>query len=158
MIEITTSVLAAQPFLRGMPPGHLDALAAAASDVMFPAGHRIFTDGGYAGKFWLVRAGQAAVDLQVPGEGPVVIDTVGIGGLLGWSWLVPPYRWAFGAVCITPVEAFEFDAAAVRDCCAADPVLGYDLAQRLARVLAERLRGTRTRLIAAYRGMPPAQY
>jgi CRP/FNR family transcriptional regulator, cyclic AMP receptor protein len=158
MIEVTTSALAAQPFLRGMPSGQLDALAAAASDVMFPAGHRIFADGGYAGKFWLVRAGKAAVDLQVPGEGPVVIDTVGIGGLLGWSWLLPPYRWAFGAVCVTPVEAFEFDAAAVRECCTADPVLGYDLTQRLIRVLAERLQGTRTRLIAAYRGMPPAQY
>ena len=158
MIEVTTSALAAQPFLRGMPPGHLDALAAAASDVMYPAGHRIFADGGYAGKFWLIRSGHVAVDLQVPGEGPVVIDTVGIGGLLGWSWLFPPYRWAFGGVCVTAVEAFEFDAAAVRDSCAADPVLGYDLTQRLTRVLAERLQGTRTRLIAAYHGMPPSQY
>ena len=158
MIEVTTSVLAAHPFLRGMPPGHLDALAAAASDVMFPAGHRIFTDGGYAGKFWLIRSGQVAVDLQVPGQGPVVIDTVGIGALLGWSWLFPPYRWAFGAVCITPAEAFEFDAAAVRDGCAADPVLGYDLTQRVIRALAGRLQSTRTRLIAVSHGMPPAQY
>ena len=158
MIEVTTSALAAHPFLRGMPSSHLDALAAAASDVMFPAGHRIFTDGGYAGKFWLIRSGQVAVDLQVPGQGPVVIDTVGMGGLLGWSWLLPPYRWAFGGVCVTPVEVFEFDAAAVRDSCAADPVLGYDLTQRLIRALAGRLQSTRTRLIAASHGMPPAQY
>jgi len=157
MIEVTTSALAAQPFLRGMPSGHLDALAATASDVMFPAGHRIFADGGYAGKFWLIRSGHVAVDLQVPGEGPVVIDTVGIGGLLGWSWLFPPYRWAFGGVCVTPVEAFEFDAAAVRDCCAADPVLGYDLTQRLIRVLAGRLESTRARLIATRHGTP-SQY
>jgi CRP/FNR family cyclic AMP-dependent transcriptional regulator len=156
MIEVTTSALAAQPFLRGMQSGHLDALAAAASDVMFPAGHRIFADGGYAGKFWLIRSGHVAVDLQVPGEGPVVIETVGIGGLLGWSWLFPPYRWAFGGVCVTPVEAFEFDASAVRDCCAADPVLGYDLTQRLIRVLAGRLESTRTRLIATRPGTPPS--
>jgi CRP/FNR family cyclic AMP-dependent transcriptional regulator len=158
MIEVTTSALAAHPFLRGMPPGHLDALAGAASDVMFPAGHRIFADGGYAGQFWLVRAGHVALDLQVPGEGPVVIETIGIGGLVGWSWLFPPYRWAFGAVCITPVEAFEFDAAAVRDSCAADPVLGYDLTQRLIPVLAGRLQSTRTRLIATRHDMPPSQY
>jgi CRP/FNR family transcriptional regulator, cyclic AMP receptor protein len=157
MIEVTTSALAAHPFLRGMPSGHLDALAAAASDVKFPAGHRIFADGGYAGKFWLIRSGQVAVDMQVPGEGPVVIDTVGIGGLLGWSWLFPPYRWAFGGVCVTPVEVFEFDAAAVRDCCAADPVLGYDLTQRLIRVLGGRLPSTRTRLISMSHGLPPSQ-
>jgi CRP/FNR family transcriptional regulator, cyclic AMP receptor protein len=158
MIEVTTSALAAQPFLRGMPAGHLDALAVAASDVTFSAGHRIFTDGGYASKFWLIRAGQVALDLQVPGEGPVVIETIGIGGLLGWSWLFPPYRWAFGAVCGTSVEAFEFDAAAVRDSCAADPVLGYDLTRRLIRTLAGRLQSTRTRLIAMSHGLPPSQY
>ena len=112
---------------------------------------------GTPGKFWLIRSGHAALDLNVPGEGPVVIDTIGIGGLLGWSWLFSPYQWAFGAVCVTPVEAFEFDAAAVRDSCAADPALGYDLTQRLARVLAGRLQSTRTRLIAGYHGMPQAQ-
>jgi CRP/FNR family cyclic AMP-dependent transcriptional regulator len=157
MIEVTMSALAAHPFLRGMPPGRVDALTAVASDVKFPAGHRIFADGGYAGKFWLIRSGHVALDLHVPGEGPVVIDTIGIGGLLGWSWLFPPYQWAFGAVCVSPVEAFEFDAAAVRGSCAADPALGYDLTQRLARVLAGRLQSTRTRLIAGYHGMPPAQ-
>jgi CRP/FNR family transcriptional regulator, cyclic AMP receptor protein len=149
MIEVTTSALAAHPFLRGMPSGHLDALAAAASDVKFPAGHRIFADGGYAGKFWLIRSGQVAVDMQVPGEGPVVIDTVGIGGLLGWSWLFPPYRWAFGAVAASRVEAFEFDARAVRACCESDPALGFEVTTRLARALAKRLQATRVRLIAA---------
>jgi CRP-like cAMP-binding protein len=152
MIEVTASALAAQTFLRGMAPGHLDALAEAATDVMFPAGHRIFAEGGHAASFWLIRAGHVALDTHVPGEGPVVIDTIGIGGLLGWSWLFPPYQWAFGAVCVSPVEAFELDAAAVRSRCAADPALGYDLTTRLAHVLAGRLQRTRTRLIATSRG------
>jgi CRP-like cAMP-binding protein len=152
MIEVTSSALATHTFLRGMAAGHLDALATAASDVMFPAGHRIFAEGGHADSFWLIRAGRVAVDLHVPGEGPVVIDTVGIGGMLGWSWLFPPYQWSFGAVCASPVEAFEFDAAAVRSRCVADPALGYDLTTRLAHVLAGRLQSTRTRLIDASRG------
>jgi CRP-like cAMP-binding protein len=148
MIEVTASALAGHSFLRGMAPGHLDALAAAATDVMFPAGHRIFADGGHAASFWLIQAGHVSLDLQVPGGGHVVVDTVGMGGLLGWSWLFPPYQWAFGAVCASPVEAFEFEAAAVRSCCAADPALGDDLTARLARVLARRLQSTRMRLIA----------
>jgi len=157
MIEVTTSVLAAQTFLRGMPPGHLDALADAATDVTFPARHRIFAEGGYAASFWLIRAGRVALDLQVPGEGPVVIETIGIGGLIGWSWLFPPYQWKFGAVCASPVEAFQFDAAIVRSRCAADPALGYDLITRLARVLAGRLQTTRTRMAAECHGMAPAE-
>jgi len=135
-----------------MAPGHLDALATAATDVRFPAGHRIFADGGHAASFWLIRSGRVTLDLLMPGEGPVVIDSIGIGGLLGWSWLFPPYQWAFGAVCASPVEAFEFDAAAVRALCAADPALGHDLTIRLARVLAGRLQSTRTRLITGPHG------
>jgi CRP/FNR family transcriptional regulator, cyclic AMP receptor protein len=148
MIEVTATSLAAQPFLRGMPASQLRPLAAAALDVTFPAGHRIFEDGGYADRFWLVRSGRVSLDMLVPGEGRIIIDAIGMGELLGLSWLFPPYRWAFGAVCVSPVEAFQFDAAAVRECCSTDPVFGYELYSRLTRVLATRLQSTRTRLIA----------
>ena len=83
-----------------------------------------------------------------PREGPVVIETIGMGELLGWSWLFPPFKWAFGAVAATVVEAFEFDAPAVREACLADPALGYELNQRITRVLAKRLQATRIRLIS----------
>jgi len=48
-----------------------------------------------------------------------------------------------------PVEAFEFDARAVRARCESDPVLGYELTTRLAHVVARRLQATRIRLITA---------
>jgi CRP/FNR family transcriptional regulator, cyclic AMP receptor protein len=149
MMEITASALGCQRFLHGLRADQLDALAATASEVMFPAGHRIFAEGGPVASFWLIECGYVALDVQVPGERPAVIGTVGIGGLLGWSWLVPPYQWTCGAVCVTAVRAIEFSAPAVRDRCAADPVLGYELTRRLLPVLAGRLRATRTTLIAA---------
>ena len=149
MIEITAEALATHPFLHGMSRDHLAVLAEAATDVTFPARHRIFEDGGSASRFWLVQSGCVALDLHVPGQGRMKIDTIGMGELLGWSWLFPPYRWAFGAAAARRVEAFEFDARAVRACCETDPVLGYQLTQRLARVLARRLQATRVRLITA---------
>ncbi len=148
MIEVTTPALAGHPFLRGMPPGQLDALAAAASDVTFPAGHRIFETGGFAGKFWLIRSGRVALDMHVPGDGRMIIDSAGIGDLLGWSWLFPPYCWTCGAVCVTAVEAFEFDAAAVRARSTADPLFGHELTGRIMRVLAVRLQRARAGLVA----------
>ena len=148
MIEVTAAALASHPFLHGMSHDQLGLLAEAASDVTFPARHRLFEDGGNATRFWLIQSGHVSLDLHVPGEGPVVIDTIGMGELLGWSWLFPPYKWAFGAVAATPIEAFEFDAPAVRACCEADPGLGYELNQRVTRVLAKRLQATRIRLIA----------
>jgi CRP/FNR family cyclic AMP-dependent transcriptional regulator len=148
MMEVMASALAGQRFLHGLRAEQLDALAATASEAVFPAGHRIFAEGGPVGSFWLIESGYVALDVQVPGESPIVIGTVGIGGLLGWSWLLPPYQWAFGAVCVTQVRAFEFRAAAVRDRCAADPDLGHELTQRMFQVLAGRLQETRARLIA----------
>jgi len=148
MIEVTAAALATHPFLHGMPRDQLGVLAGISSDIRFPARHRIFEDGGNATRFWLIQSGHVSLDLHVPGEGPVVIETIGMGELLGWSWLFSPYRWAFGAVAATPVEAFEFDAPAVREACAADPGLGYELNQRITRVLAKRLQATRIRLIS----------
>src|SRR5579859_6170519 len=148
MIEVTAAALATHPFLHGMSPQELAWLAGTARDVTFPARHRLFEDGGNANRFWLIQSGHVSLDLHIPGQGPVVIETIGMGELLGWSWLVPPYRWAFGAVAATALEAFEFDAPAVRERCANDPVLGYELNQRITRVLAKRLQGTRIRLIA----------
>ena len=148
MIEVSAATLAAHPFLRGMSRDQLSVLAEAACDVRFPAKHRLFDDGGNATRFWLIQCGHVSLDLNVPGEGSVVTETIGMGELLGWSWLFPPFKWAFGAVAATAVEAFEFDASAVRDRCAADPALGYELNQRITEVLAKRLRATRIRLIA----------
>ena len=148
MLQITARTLAAQTLLRGMAPEHLARLAPAASEVMFPVGHRIIEDGGYADGFWLIESGHVALDARVPGDRRIVVGTVGIGGLLGWSWLLPPYQWAFGAVCLSEVKALRFNAAAVRDLCAADPALKDELTQRVLRVVAVRVQETRARLIA----------
>ena len=148
MIEVTGAALATHPFLHGMSSDQLAALAGTAHDVKFPVRHRLFEDGGSANRFWLIQSGHVLLDLHVPGEGPVVIETIGMGQLLGWSWLFPPYKWAFGAVAATTVEAFEFDAPIVRKRCADDPGLGYELNQRITQVLAKRLQATRIRLIA----------
>ena len=148
MTEATAAALAVHPFLHGMPADQLAVLAQAACDVKLPGRHRLFEDGGHASRFWLIQSGGVALDVNVPGQGRTRIETIGIGQLLGWSWLFPPYTWAFGAVTIGPVEAFEFDARAVRAYCAADPALGYELTRRLVRVLANRLQATRIRLVS----------
>lgn len=149
MIEVTAATLAAHPFLHGMPGDQLAVLGRAASDITVPAGYRFFEDGGHANRFWLIQSGHVTVDVHVPGHGRMPIDTIGMGELVGWSWLFPPFMWAFGAVAASPVEAFEFDARAVRAWCASDPALGYEVTRRVAEVLTRRLKSTRNRLITA---------
>ena len=141
------SVLGRQPFLRGLPGSQLADLAALCAHVQVPAGHRLFEEGETADRFWLIDAGQVRLDAMVPGQGRVVIETLGRGDVVGLSWLRPPYQWRFGAVATQPMQAFEFDARAVRAACDADPALGYELTQRLSGVVVQRLQATRARLI-----------
>ena len=79
------------------------------------------------------------------------IGTIGMGELVGWSWLFPPFMWAFGAVAASPVETFEFDARTVRARCASDPALGYEVTRRVAEVLTKRLSKLITRFYPAGR-------
>ena len=147
MIEVTTAGLADQPFLRGMSQEHLSKLAEVATVVMIPARYRVFEDGGNATRFWLIRSGRVALDFHIPGRGLVVVETLGMGDVLGWSWLFPPYRWVFGAMALAPAEAFQFDGPAVRARLDAEPVLGYELTRRFVAVVANRLQATRFRLL-----------
>jgi CRP-like cAMP-binding protein len=105
-----------------------------------------------AHQFWLVRAGQIAVDMREPGAGRVVIQTVGRGEMLGLSWFIPPFQWQYGAVAVQPAELFEFDAAAVRERCEADPGFGYEFTRRMIVVVAGRLQATRRQLLVECRG------
>jgi CRP/FNR family cyclic AMP-dependent transcriptional regulator len=142
--------VAAHPFLAGMDPGHRAALAAEGTAVRLPAGHRVFAEGAPADRFWLLESGRVALDVPVPGNADTVVETLAGPTVLGWSWLLPPYRWHFGAVARTDVEAVAFDAASVRRRCAGDPRLGYALLTRFLPVLADRLHATRVRLLDLY--------
>jgi CRP/FNR family transcriptional regulator, cyclic AMP receptor protein len=150
MTEHETSVLAAQPFLRGMPPAQLRELAGLCEHVMVPAGRRLFEEGAAADRFWIIDAGQVTLDASVPGRGRVTIETLGRSDVVGLSWMQPPHQWRFGAVATQPTQAFAFDARAVRVACDTDPVLGYELSRRFSAVVVRRLQATRARLIDAW--------
>lgn len=142
--------LAEHPFLAGLPESQVQRLAPNAHRTVHHTGARLFRQGDPADRFWLVRTGRVSVELSVPGRGDIVIDQVGPGTVVGWSWLLPPYRWQFGAVAAELSHCIEVDAVAVRRLCAEDPALGYDLTLRFVAVLGERLRAARTRLVDLY--------
>jgi CRP-like cAMP-binding protein len=146
----SASIIGAQQFLRRLPASQIERLAACARHVSLPTGTRLFDEGTPAHSFWLIDAGQVAIDTLVPGTGRVTIEKLGRGDVLGLSWLAPPYQFKYGAVATQPLQVFEFDARAVRAACDADPALGYALLDRFLTVAAHRLQATRARLIDAY--------
>ncbi|MGE5827725.1 MAG: Crp/Fnr family transcriptional regulator [Micromonosporaceae bacterium] len=144
-------LVADHPFLDGIEPSALARLTEQARPVEFPAGTRLFTEGGPAHSFWLLVDGHIALDTQVPGRGAVVVESLGRGAVVGWSWLFPPHEWHFGATAVQATSAVEFDGREVRRLCDADPALGYELVRRFIRVVIDRLQCTRIRLLDLYR-------
>ncbi|RXS87171.1 cyclic nucleotide-binding domain-containing protein [Streptomyces sp. TM32] len=138
------------PLLHVLPPEGRTRLMQFAREVTFPAGTRIFEEGKPADRFWIVRTGSVNLDIHEAGRPPVVVESLGHGDLLGWSWLLPPYAWRMGAEAFTPVRAYEFDATAVRALCEADPALSLAVTRRVLAVVARRLQATRHRLSDMY--------
>jgi CRP/FNR family transcriptional regulator, cyclic AMP receptor protein len=144
------SVLASQPFLRGLSEEQLLRLTVLCQHVAVPSRHRMFDEGTIADRFWLIDAGQVTLDATVPGQGRLIIGALGRGDVLGLSWLAAPYQWRFGAVTTQPMQGFEFPAGPVRMACDQDPVLGYELCRRFNAAVVDRLQTTRARLLEAH--------
>jgi CRP-like cAMP-binding protein len=139
------------PLLAGLPDHELALLAGTAREVWFDTGERLFEEGAPADGCWLLLRGCVIVDAQVPGRGQVVVQSLGPGDVLGWSWLVPPRRWHFGALTAAPTAALRLDGDQLRALAEHDPAFGYRLATRLLSVLLDRLQTTRARLLDLYR-------
>lgn len=144
------NVLADHPFFFGMKPEHLETLAGCASVAEFEQGAEIFREGGDADACYLIVEGDVALEVSLPRRGQHVIQTLHGGEVLGWSWLFPPYHWSFDAQALTPTKTLRFDAAELREKKAEDPALGYELMQRFAEVLVERMQATRLQLLDVY--------
>ncbi|MCB5163863.1 cyclic nucleotide-binding domain-containing protein [Streptomyces bambusae] len=133
--------------LEEMAPEARVALLAHSRPVTFPAGARIFNEGRRADRFWVIQCGTVDLHTHVAGHKDAVIDTLGYGELLGWSWMFRPYCWHLGATASREVRALEFDAAAVRELCHEDSAVGRAVSLAVAAVIADRLDSTRTRLL-----------
>ncbi|MFF7728793.1 Crp/Fnr family transcriptional regulator [Streptomyces sp. NPDC008001] len=136
--------------LAAIPEEPRERLLALSSEVTFEAGTRVFEEGGKADRFWIIRTGNVALDIHVPGRRAAVVETLGPGRMLGWSWLCPPHQWHLGAEATSPVRAWEFHAAEVLELCDRDHELDHALLMYVVEVIGRRLRAARTRLLDLY--------
>jgi CRP-like cAMP-binding protein len=133
-----------------LPPELVAEVAGCARNVAFGAGALLLAEGDPADNVYLVRRGRVAIEVRVPGLGSVVIETVGPGSVVGWSWLIPPYSWRFDARAMDPVGAVALDGACLRQRADRDPAIGYPLMSRVAAILLDRLQATRVRMLDIY--------
>lgn len=142
--------VAEHPFFAGLAAPTIAVLAGCGADVHIPAGEQLFRAGESADGFYAIRSGRVTIELSMPVGGGAVLDAACSGDVVGWSWLIAPYRWMFDARATEGTDAIRFDAERLRAACDADPAVGYAVTRRITQVMAHRLQSARIRLLDLY--------
>jgi CRP-like cAMP-binding protein len=149
-METLEPVLTEHPFLKGLEPRYLKLIVGCASNVRFKADQFLFHEGEEANQFYMIRQGKVAVEIHAAKRASIIIQTVGEGEVLGWSWLIPPYRWRFAARAVELTRAIALDGKCLRAKSEEDHNLGYELLKRFCDIIVERLHATRLQLLDVY--------
>ena len=150
MTETLRPILATIPLFDGMKPEHLDLIVGCAANVRFAPGEFAARQGEAADRFFIVRKGRLALQVHGPGRGELTLLTVGDGEVLGWSWLVPPYKWHFDARSLTDTRALALDGRCLRRKFENDYELGYEMMTRFAQLMTQRLEAASLQLLDLY--------
>lgn len=143
-------LVADNEFFSRLAPEYMDFLADHAKIRTISDGEVLFQYGQKADHFYLIATGEVSVGVTAI-QGPALeLQRLGPGEFIGWSWLIPPYKWSFQARVTAPGEVLEFDGAAVLAQCEQDSRFGYELLKRFSALMSERLDFARRRIMAEW--------
>lgn len=149
--EDVADLLRTSPLFADLDATSLLALACYGDEARFDTDALLARDGWPADRFYVLLEGTVSLDMHEPGADPVPIERLTVPDVVGWSWLMPPFRWHFDVRAVTPVRTIAIEAEALRVAMVENASFGYALMTRFARVLLQRLQATRLRLIAVPR-------
>jgi CRP-like cAMP-binding protein len=145
--------LAQHPVLKALPAEHIALIVSFAGVQQHAAQTLIFTHDQNADAFYIVQSGKVTIEVPSLGGEPMAIQTLGADSILGWSWLLPPYRWLFDARTAVPTTVVAVDGKRLRAACDQDPALGYRVVKLFAALMAERLNAARVTAMRHYSGV-----
>jgi len=144
-------MLSQHPFTRGMDPAQIDRLGGCGEPRTIPAGEYLWRQGNLADTLFIVQSGVVTLEIWIPNQGPLAVETVSGQEVVGWSWFGPPHLWHFDARAVTNVTGLALNGVCVESACELDARLGYELLKRLNVIVATRLQKSRLRLLDLYK-------
>lgn len=139
--------LSEHPFFSGLSEDGLDVLAEHATARRIAAGEVLFRQGDPAQSFYLLKSGRVTVEIPALYGPALEIQNLGPEKVVGWSWLIAPFRWSFQARAIEDSDLYAFDGVALLSYCERDPRFGYGLLKRFAALMSERLEAARQKMM-----------
>jgi CRP-like cAMP-binding protein len=128
--------------LAGLTDEDADRVLTLGTRVMISSGSELFSLGDEADRMFLVQRGRVRLTLpmQVRGcEENVLVEEVGPGQTVGWSALIPPYRFTLTATAPVETELIALSREALSELLRGDPEVGYAVCMNLAGLIGQRL-------------------
>ncbi len=116
--------------------------------VRFAANEVIFEQGQQAEYLYILTEGQVLVRYKPYDGPPLIVARIATGGVFGWSSALQREEYTSSAVAVGASEAFQIRGQRLQELCCQDPETGSILLDRLAGVIAERLRTTHSTIVA----------
>ncbi|CAA9889308.1 Cyclic nucleotide-binding protein [Candidatus Methylobacter favarea] len=145
--QSTTEYLSAHEFFSGFSDDVFKFLCESSSMHEIKKGQILFQQGESADKFYVVRKGRISVQIPAILGPPLEIQTLGKNQVLGWSWLISPYKWNFQARAEEDSELLMFDGSAILARCEQEPKFGYMLLKKFAALMSMRLDEARRKMM-----------
>jgi CRP-like cAMP-binding protein len=153
---MTEQELSRFDLFRGLDPHKRDLVTRLGTRTAFETGDLIFSQGQPATHLYLLLSGKVTIRFKPDDGDPIIVTVLEPGGVFGWSAALGRGRYTSAAICQEPSEVLVISGAALRRLCETDPETGVLILERLAEVIAERLRATHAQVLALlHQGMQP---
>ena len=137
-------------FMQNMEPAWIERIAHFTEVHNYHPQDYLFRAGEQAGSCLLIREGVVSLELYDASRGGISLDTLNGGKVLGWSWLVPPYRWCFDARAAQFTRVLTLNGPRLQEMMDDDHEFGYVFLRSFVGLFAERLHAARLQLLDMY--------
>jgi CRP/FNR family transcriptional regulator, cyclic AMP receptor protein len=134
------------PVFQRLSEVYLHQLANHMEVISLEMGGLLFEEGAPAQNFYIVMEGTIDLFTRLADDEEQWVQMIDVGEVIGWSWLVPPYRWAFSAKTREGAMLMKFDASAIRELCDRDPAFGYGTMKQICALMLGRLHTIRNQM------------
>lgn len=128
--------------LLGLSDEQAEQTLALGSRIRLPHGAELFGLGADADRLFLIDRGRVKLTLPIQLRGreqDIFVEERMPGQTVGWSALIPPYRFTLRATTLTDTELVALSRESLRALFAASPEVGYQVSLNLAAVIGQRL-------------------
>ncbi len=132
----------APDLLAHLPPDQAERIMALGTRIIVPSGTELFGLGAPATRIFVIERGRIRLTLPMQVRGAqedVLVEERSPGQTVGWSALIPPYRFTLKATAPLDTDVIAFSREDLNRFLAANPETGYAVALNLAAVIGQRL-------------------